>query len=443
MTRVLSSWFNIFKAVREKPMPSDFDEFQTELDTLPSAIYTAEYKRSLLAKLIYLIDHVADDHKNSLILSKIKNLDYKNFNLARISNGECTLNFNPSKSLEGAPYFREFLGQLNIIELEWLLASLKPGLAHNTTNNPQTAATFNYVYHDIPVPKPELIIERLHKATGAIFSDSLEAEAMRQHLEAVTKNPTQALEEHEYKQCGKPLDLALKFFLPKLGNEKDQTRAQFNRIIRKILKDPKISTYEQQRRLRFTVNKLADVLEQRGQLQHAFDLREAVFGREYALKRKHEYYEKKQAKRKEKEKAINKKQNQIRANRFFSSRQFLNNLLEGIRKITRLKPLNPTPPTKLIKTQELEPELDLEQQNPNKPSLEQLNKMQELYKSFAKMQQEATPEPNREIQPAPQPLVPGYANRYKQPTATQMFSENTSAHSYHNQNSRKLRPGPA
>lgn len=254
-------------------MPNQFQSDLKETDIFSSAAYSGEYKRSLLAKLIYLLDNIPAEHKNTLVKSKINTESYQNFDM--------------QQALKGDAYYRSFFTTLNIVELELLLLSLRPGLELNRQQDPRLAALFDYVYRNKPLATTEYKVDSVIKAISDVFSDSSRAEALRQHEEDVALNPGLELTDYELQQCGL-LAPIFKLYLPKLAPSAEL--ANFNEVIRnKIIKEPSISIAERHRRLELTTRRLADLLEVRGFVQDAFELRSAVFGPKYASERLDEY----------------------------------------------------------------------------------------------------------------------------------------------------------
>lgn len=249
------------------------NQLQTDLkdpDIFSSAAHSGEYKRSLLAKLIYLFDNIPEEHKNTLIKSKVIAESYPNFDMHQaLRNGDA--------------YFRSFFTTLSVVELELLLLALKPGLELNRVQDPRTAALFEYVYKNKPVATTEYKVDSVMKAISGAFSDSSRAEALRQHEEDVALNPGLELSDYELQQCGL-LGPMFKLHLPKLSPSAELNN--FNEVIRnKIIKEQGISIAEKHRRLELTTRRLADLLELRGFVQDAYDLRAAVFGPNYARER--------------------------------------------------------------------------------------------------------------------------------------------------------------
>lgn len=226
--------------------------------------YDSEYRRMLMTRLLTLWKNVSDKHRNEIIKGRLRRLE--KFNLAR-------------SLVEGDAYFDELIKSLSIEELEDILLDVRRPLQQNLYD-PRTEAAYYHIYHDQPLSTPQLIIQQVMDAFGNEFANTLEQEYMRQHDQAVAKDPYYPLADHEFKPVGQDFALIFKTALPKITDP--ITRGEYTRITRMVLKDPNLNTYERQKRLFDTVVKLATVLENRGQLEDAYELRESVFGRAYA-----------------------------------------------------------------------------------------------------------------------------------------------------------------
>lgn len=227
--------------------------------------YTDDYKNSLLQKLFFLLENVAPEHKNILITSKIANMQFEKFDRAR-------------SLVEGSAYFRQFLTSLDVLALEKILVTLKPGLELNSSFNPRTANAYMHVYHAQPVQSAQFIIEQAFDAFGNKFSSSLEKEIIRQQQAAIAADPAHMLEHNELQQC-KEYNVVFKEYIPKIPDP--VIRGKFVAIIRKTLRDPFIGDDETQLRLRFAAQKLAEALENAGNSKDAYALRALISSPEY------------------------------------------------------------------------------------------------------------------------------------------------------------------
>ncbi len=304
----------------------------------------------LLAKLLYLLENVAEQDKTALIKSKIIGRRYERFDLARSWN-------------EGDEYFKKFLGTLDVSELQSLLATIKLPFTQHQITNPKTAAAFKFAFYGQATPTPKLIIEETIDSVGNHFTASLEESAARAYREANIKYPARNLEKRELSKCGKPCGEIFNTYLNMLGD--DQTRRKFNKFIRDRITNEALSDYQLQERLLYAADRLADVLEQQHKSIAAENIRSSLIQAGYPSK------------------PLNAKKQIQRAPLI----QFFVNSAKRLMHDTR-KLLQSRPSKKIVpagQDAQYKPVVAYDGSHPNDDALK---KLQELYARFAKVQQE-------------------------------------------------------
>ena len=235
----------------------------------------ANERQAIINDLIYLLGHVAPEHKISIV----KVLIHKNakFDIAR-------------GLLEGDEYYKWFLAspdnQLDDHQLYTLRERILQELSRNMHSSQQTANAVNYVVANKTTPTPTNVIEDAYNTIGNIFARTLQDEEDRQYNLANTTDPNRALEERELKLCGNPYAELLRNNLPLLRKYDSTKFNTFNGVIRRLLlkyQDPNsdMSMLDLQVRLRYALKKLTDVLDVRGFSDASMDIRARVFGSEY------------------------------------------------------------------------------------------------------------------------------------------------------------------
>lgn len=241
--------------------------------SIPYAL--ANERQAIISDIVYLLGHVAPEHKTSIVKVLIRK-NHK-FDIAR-------------GLLEGDEYYKWFLAspdnQLDDDQLCTLRERILNELSRNMHSSQQTANAVNYIVANKTTPTATSVIEDAYNTIGNIFARTLQDEEDRQYNLANNTDPNRALEERELKLCGNPYAELLRNNLPLLRKYDGGEFAKFNSVIRRLLlkyqdKNSNMSMLDLQVRLRYTLKKLADVLDIRGFSDVSMDIRAKVFGHEY------------------------------------------------------------------------------------------------------------------------------------------------------------------
>lgn len=214
-----------------------------------------------IAHIIYLLENVAPEDKNPLIVNKIRHQRFERFDMAK-------------GWAEGDAYYKYFLSTLDAPQLEKLLADIRVPFDQRIALRLKTAMAFESVFKSRPVMTPDRAIRQSIDAFGDFFATTLRDEQRRQYLQANRDFPDRALENHELNDCGKPCKGIFLKFHPKIKDP--QKKLKFNQVVRKTLNNEQLSSYQIHGRMLYAASRLADLLDQEGELQAAMEIRAMI-----------------------------------------------------------------------------------------------------------------------------------------------------------------------
>lgn len=224
---------------------------------VPTSVQSDALRDKLIHDILYLLDSVDSEDKSFLIKRCIQQIDRTKFDLA--------------KSLVlGDAYYREYLYSLSVEQLDYIMRSIHTPIQQGYSFQPKTINAIRYIF-DGTQKNPSYAIDDAFKFIGDVLAKQLREEEDRQYKLANRDRPYRPLEKRELQKCTEPLASIFGKLLPKLRNQ-DHIR-QFISIIRKTLNNPELPLYKLLSRLFFAASKLADDLENEGQIDAANQIR--------------------------------------------------------------------------------------------------------------------------------------------------------------------------